>query len=103
MEVAMRSLNTIMMKLDYVPELTQELKFLGTYDATLAYRVGDVCIIDGETCVFDGIGWQALGEVSNLSAPETPKKIVYGTCKHCGAPLKDEKCEYCGVINRCQE
>ena len=76
-----------------------DLYFTGLYDPKLTYSLGDVCILDGKTCVFNGTRFLDIGETSN-SSYDPPKKIVYGVCKHCGAPLNDEKCEYCGVRNK---
>lgn len=75
------------------------LEYRGNYNPKENYHAGDICMIDGETNVFTGNAWEVLGGSPSYT-PYTPKKIVYGTCKHCGAPLKDEVCEYCGVRNK---
>ena len=80
-------------------------QFFGAYDSSTTYQTGDVCVLDGDTVIFDGKSWQTIGTVSDLSNrhDEEPKRIVYGNCKCCGAPLKSQRCEYCGVVNKIEE
>ncbi len=86
-----------------IKNATTALQFLGTFNPTLDYCKGDVCILDGETVVYDGVGFQSMGYVDPCTeTTHPPKKIVYGTCKYCGAPLKEETCEYCGVRNHAE-
>ena len=85
---------------DTISTVNTSFMFKGTYDPNKEYQTGDVVILDEDTCVFDGYSFQTIDKIEVLnSSYESPKKIIYGTCKHCGAPLRDKTCEYCGVTS----
>lgn len=85
--------------------IAMNVNFIGAYNPSIKYRIGDVCVLDDDMVVFDGESWQTIGAVSDLSNRhnEKPKRIIYGNCKCCGAPLKSQRCEYCGVMNKIDE
>lgn len=77
--------------------LTTSLRYIGQYDKSKTYEIGDV-IEDGiETKVFDGKSFVTISKGVNLSEPKPPK-ILPKNCTRCGAPVKLYKdyCEYCG-------
>ena len=78
-------------------EMTTSLRYIGKYDKSKMYQIGDV-IEDGiETKVFNGKEFVVISKGVNLSEPEPPK-ILPKNCTRCGAPVKSYKdyCEYCG-------
>ena len=55
------------------------------------------CIFADGTRKFVDIESLVLGNDSITHAPEKIKP-KYTNCKNCGAPLKSDKCEYCGTF-----
>ena len=62
--------------------------------------------LTNSTYIFDGIDWQKLGTVNNLSQPEPVRNFkIRNNCSCCGAPLPNINkdictCEYCGSIQQ---
>ena len=85
------------MNLDY-----DYFKFLGEYDSTLEYDIGDMCTINGEVYVYTT---KTTTEPSLINIATTlpfytytiEKEFEPRICKQCGAPLYGNVCEYCGT------
>lgn len=80
-------------------QITSACRFTGTFNPKMNYKSGDVAILDEGVCIFDGQGWENIDKVEVLHDTNLSKKTVHGTCRFCGAPLKNTTCEYCGVNN----
>lgn len=81
-------------------DLKTDLKYLGTYDSSHQYSVGDIVVKDGMTQCFDGKKFVKFGATGRAYPYESPlqKKVLPKTCARCGAPVNSYhiKCEYCG-------
>ena len=87
-----------------VSALQAALTFVGEYNSSMVYDIGDVAMLNGEPIVFTGVGsfesLGAFGEGDNW-AEKDPKMISPTKCKCCGANLVRFKngyiCEYCNT------
>ncbi len=75
--------------------MKSHIAFVGEFDSTKHYQIGDIVIDGGVTKVYTGTSWESLDKDTN---EEPPKTIVSKTCSQCGAPIKTYRttCEYCG-------
>lgn len=81
---------------------TPSCTFMGNFDETKDYRIGDIVFRDDSYYVFDGDKFQEVGNI--LDEPLYEKEITPDKCKSCGAPLirykSQIRCEYCGTTYR---
>lgn len=75
---------------------TQNIKFMGRFDPTKHYKVGDVVVDGKDTKVFTGTSWEKIDGGGKPLDP--PKTIIPKVCSQCGAPTNPHRttCEYCG-------
>lgn len=77
------------------------MRYIGTYDSSRHYSIGDIVYKDGMTQCFDGYKFIVVGipeRVTNYVPDPESKKILPKNCVRCGAPVNSihTKCEYCG-------
>lgn len=70
--------------------------FIGPYNQSVKYQIGDVVEDNGYIKVFDGQGFTVIGTPDDN--PVSPIKILPKNCTQCGAPVNSLRirCEYCG-------
>lgn len=75
-----------------------QLNYIGFFDTSKGYRIGDLVIDNGVTKVYTGTAWEILGAIDSNNT-EASKKIVPRICSQCGAPIQgySNSCEYCGT------
>ena len=85
-----------------VIDISTNYNFIGKYDDTKDYQLGDLCIkTDGGLYAYVYDGWETIAYTPSSYNENTQiKKISYPTnCKNCGAILHNHICEYCDTDN----
>lgn len=74
------------------------LVFIGEFDSTKHYQIGDIVTDGGVMKVYNGTSWEPLHGTHDDVNEEPPKTIIPKVCSQCGAPTNPHRttCEYCG-------
>ena len=92
-------------EMEYVRGITTpSATFMGTYDSSVHYTYGDICIRDDSVWICDERGYfielGPLYETKVQPKEKTEVEILF-QCRNCGAPTREDGvCAYCGTINR---
>lgn len=57
--------------------------------------VGDIVEFEGDTYLYYDGKFEKVRYVDRLSEPQNMRPLV---CERCGAPLRGNKCDYCGSV-----
>lgn len=92
-------------EIEYVHELaTPAATYRGTYNPSIHYTYGDICIRNDSVWICDECGnFIELGslEATDVQPKEKTEVEIFFQCRNCGAPTREDGvCAYCGTINR---